>query len=268
MKKIILTVVISVGLLGCTQAVKVPLAVNPEKLKGSNVSDGYAHVYIGQDHIKYPPVTIMIDSHTITQIGYETYAYFKLQPGKHWLNFNIDFGVERQSRTKCLNLEKNSSQVFGWFDVQDINNLYEDKGLKSLTDRKQTFQNYENLLPSEPTFSASSIMIEVDNGIAGIKKVLSSNLAQNGFKKGSDLTIKVSSLSKTEGNQLARWFWGSSKEDKAVIATKAEFFVNGKKIDEFKSVKELTGGFFGGNVDSLYSEIADDLSSYVSCKFK
>jgi hypothetical protein len=255
--------VVSLILSGCVNERKATISQNPVEIKNTEVSDGYAHLYILNGQPISVGVNISLNSSTKTYLSKDTYGYFKLEPGKHWVDWS---SVGGPSKSKCLDFRINSNNYIGTNSFATFDPLAEIDS-DSLIDKSQVFINYSMPIKSIPLRKTKTPKVAYSDGLKDFDAKLDEKLSSRKFDGTDELKINIKLLKKEEGNQAARWFWGDSEKDKAYASVMAEYFLNNQKIDEYVVYRELTGGIFGGSIYSLYDDMANQISSYTTCAF-
>ncbi len=274
-----IAITIGLGLTGCgPKIISAPtLETNKDVDYKSNKlanDNSNTHMYIYLDSAVIKPVVINIDNLIFDQLAKNTYGYYKIAKGTHWIGV---LGAENSS-FMCINSTTNNNllyEVDTYMGIMDARVEFKPGTVEDMKDDdlKQIKQKNQNIASSLYTRSAESFSVEIngdDEYLLEIKHNIDEKINKLSIDKGKGLVIKLSTLSKEDGNQFGRYFWGLTPEAekyKASIKIKSEFLINGQKVDEMISVKELTGGIFGGGKSNMYSLVSEEVVSYAICKY-
>ncbi len=238
------------------------------KINTSDKADLFIHMDWGAQHA----TKIIIDNKVFDSIVKKTYAYYELAPGRHWI---AALGYENSSFI-CKQFNPNQQYIYmadmsmGMMDGRV--KLKESSTSQMDKDVKQIFQKNKKVTTPLIGTKVSSISVQGsgNKNIAMLASKVQNRLQTLSISNGNSMVIKLSLLSKEEGNQFGRYMFGgmdAADKYKSSVTTKAEFYIGNKKVDEFISYKELGGGIFGGSGDSLSALIADEITSYLACKY-
>ncbi|MCD6654378.1 MAG: hypothetical protein LT067_06390 [Sulfurovum sp.] len=237
-------------------------------IQGTNTKKSHLFIHTDTQH----PININIDNKVFDSLAHETYAYYELTPGRHWI---AAMGYENSS-FMCKQFQPNQRYIYEadmsmGLAAQRVH-LKESSVSEISKDNKQILQKNKKVsIPLDGSaISSISVVGSGDKNIETLTSKVQQRLEGLSISSGNGMIIKLSLLSQQEGSQLGRWIFGgmSAAEDhKSSLITKAEFYIGNKKVDELISQKEIIGGLFGGSNDSLTSLIADEITSYLACKY-
>ncbi len=239
------------------------------------------------------PVELNIDNKSIDYTAENTYGVYHLEPGIHWIKAsslenssfickdfkpNTRYIYKAYQKTNLFTSEKvklvsghnndisSESRQF----IQQNNIIDTSLDIKLKKDTNKTIMETISVSAKLPINSISITRFDNSDELKYFQYNIQNRLNKLNIPKGNDLILKLSIFEFNKGDRLGRILSFNAKSNSkshASLLTKIEFYINNKKVDEFISYKFLLGGIFGGNTNSLFDLISNEVVSYITCKY-
>lgn len=278
MYTLVITTIMITLFSGCGPKV---ISVPKEKVNIDNYSkerisnNGNVDLIIYANRAGIKPVIVKIDNQIVQQMSPYTYSYHEIEKGYHWIAAN---GTENDSFL-CKNFTEkkhivNVDNGMGLFDARfylkekdNINDI--DNQTKQIIQKQKFVKSFTNNLEFEglkiETQSKNEKMLDlITNLNNNLKEFVSKDIKEN------NLTIDVSLISFKDGNMFGRYFFGgldAAKKYADSLSIKVNIIHKEKIIDTIYSSRLITGGVFGGFSSSMIKDVANEITSYIMCKF-